>query len=308
MKITYNILWIEDELSWYDTTLELFKSALEEVGFELVSERKDNIQQIQDLIGVDGLKKFDMLLVDFTLKNSEHGDKIIKLIRNNNIYTDVLFYSSAVENIKQSISRHGLEGVYTADRKDIESKFQSVFLTTIKKMQEVNAIRGLIMGETSDLDVEIKKIYHLIIELPFGEELQSKIKNIFVVDYKEIKKNYIKQCKDKRNCYTSDYKRYFSLSDSFRRYDILKEILKLKSFKGFDLELFKQYKSEVIEIRNKFAHAQAEEKDGKTLLKGQLGKEDFEFDEARCIEIRKKLILHKNNIDKLVNMLSKNNM
>jgi len=302
MKIDYNILWIEDQESWYDTTLELFKETLEEEGFELKSERKDNIQQVRELIDKDGLKKFDMLLVDFNLRASDSGDEIIKLIRNNNIYTDVLFYSINVENIRDSISKHGLEGVYTADRKDIETKFNAVFLTTIKKIQEVNSIRGLIMGETSELDVEIENLFFALIELNVENE-KRKIENIFRNDYKEIAKNTLSSCRAKRDCHTSDYKQYFSLSDSFRKYDILKEILKLKSFDGFDLKTFKQYGKEVIGIRNKFAHAKAEEKDGKMILRGQFNAEGFEFDEVKCIEIRKNLIEHKNNINKLKSIL-----
>ena len=55
----------------------------------------------------------------------------------------------------------------------------------------------------------------------------------------------------------------------------------------------------MIKVRNKFAHAKAEEQGKKVVLKGQIEGEDFEFDTDTCIEIRKKLIDHKREIEKL---------
>ncbi len=66
------------------------------------------------------------------------------------------------------------------------------------------------------------------------------------------------------------------------------------------LKANKTYGDEVINVRNKFAHAKAEtDGAGKMLLKGQFGQEGFEFDTEACIDIRKKLINHKKNIEKL---------
>jgi len=294
MKIDYNILWVEDDRSWYDTTLELFRGTLEEKGFELKSERKTSFQQVQDLILKDSLQKYDMLLIDFTLPNSSDGDKIIKLIRDSDIYTDVLFYSSAIENIRDSISKYGLEGVYTASRIDIEAKFISVFSTTIKKIQEVNSMRGLIMGETAELDVEIENLVMTLIEK--YEKTESDLKPI--IEEKEF--NKLKEKVDKFWDKYSDFHNYFPKLDAIKKWEILRDLLKAQKPK-FDkfLEINKTYQNEVISIRNIFAHAKAEENDKKMVLKGQFNKKDFEFDEAECIKIRQKLITHRNNIKSL---------
>ena len=296
MRIDYNILWIEDDQSWYGTTLELFKETLEGDGFELKSERKDNIQQIKDLIDLNGLKKFDMLLVDFTLKNSDSGDEIIKLIRDNNIYTDILFYSSAVENIRNSISNHGLEGVYTADRKDIETKFNAVFSTTIKKIQEINSIRGLIMGETSELDVEIENLVMILIE----NENEDNLKTIITEKVFCKLENKVKTFWDKYDCFQT----YLPKLDAVIKWEIMRDLLKpLKTTQqgiADFLEVNKTYQDEVIGIRNIFAHVKQEEKNGQTVLQGN---NDIVFDEAKCAEIRKKLIAHRKNIIALKSIL-----
>ena len=293
MKINYNILWVEDNKSWYDTTFNLFKDTLEDEGFELISDRRINFQQIKDLIDTDGLQKYDMLLIDFTLNDSPSGDEVIKLIRNNDIYTDVLFYSSAVENIKDSISKHGLEGVYTADRKDIETKFNAVFSTTIKKIQEVNTIRGLIMGETSELDIEIESLVMILVEKQ--KKTDDDLKNI-------IKEKEFDKLENRLNSFWERYECFqYSLPtlDAVKKWEILRDLL--KPFKAQTeicnfLKINKTYQDEVIEVRNIFAHVKAEEEKGKIILKG---KNNVEFDETKCREIRKNIIKHKTNLEKL---------
>jgi len=297
MKIDYNILWVEDNESWYSTTLELFKGTLEEKGFELKAERKINFQQVEDLIKKDGLQKYDMLLIDFALSDSPNGDEIIKLIRDNKIYTDILFYSTAVENIKDSISRYGLEGVYTADRKEIEDKFKSIFYTTIKKIQEVNSMRGLIMGETSELDVEIENLVMILIEKQ--KKTEDELKAIIEEKgYKESKARIEKSWQK-----YSGFRDYFPNLEAVKKWEILRDLLKpLKQDVDNFLEINQTYKTDVIEIRNIFAHAKADE--DKKILKGRIGKKDIEYDEAKFIDIRKKLITHRNSIDKLKTFLN----
>jgi len=301
MKITYNILWVEDSPEWYEAMLEHVKSILEEEGFELKSERYDNIQEIEDLINKDGLKKFDMLLVDFNLKTKDSGDKIIKLIRDSGIYTDVLFYSVDIEKIRDSISKHVLEGVYTTDRRDFEDKFKHVFLTTIKKIQEVNSMRGLIMGETSELDIEIENI---AMQLVYGQlKLSNDDINKIIEDY--VNDNLRKKTDSFWERYNEiGFKKIFHEIESSRKWNIFRKLLKRISndeIKIF-LESNKTYGEEVIHIRNIFAHVKVEEKDGKDVLIGVAGKE-IVVDEDKCKTIRQNIIKHRRNIDHLKSIL-----
>ena len=94
MRLEYRILWVEDNKSWYETTKELFTDALDELGFKLVSKKCENIDEVKAETAKNWLKEYDLLLVDFTLKNSESGDKIIEFIRgiqDQPILTDIIF-------------------------------------------------------------------------------------------------------------------------------------------------------------------------------------------------------------------------
>lgn len=305
MKIDYFILWVEDDISWYETTHDLFKGTLDDYGFSMKAERRSNMSEIKSMIEADGLQKYDMLLIDFTLKNSDSGDEIINFIRSNDIYTDILFYSSAVENVTASMKTYGLEGVYMVDRKFIEDKFENIFKTTIKKIQEINSMRGLIVGETSELDVLIEKIVLHISNniLNHDKAAHDEIINSYVEDF-------LKQTPDifLRKYETYGFNNYFHKIESCRKWKIFRYLLKKCPFKEapevkFFLETNKTYFTEVIDIRNKFAHSKSEEKNGKSVLKAQLGSEDFEYDDTKFIEIRTALKKHRNSFESLMKFI-----
>lgn len=62
----------------------------------------------------------------------------------------------------------------------------------------------------------------------------------------------------------------------------------------------------MIALRNKFAHAKAIDHNGTLKLRGKVEGQDFEFTEHSCVEIRKSLILHKQNIAGLKNFFRNN--
>ncbi|PRZ22836.1 hypothetical protein [Flavobacterium granuli] len=302
MKIDYNILWIEDDNSWFETTSEIFKENLEEYGFNLNVNRKINLIEVDAEIKSNGLKKTDILLIDFNLRNSDNGDVIINLLRNNEIYTDIIFYSSDLNSVKESMHRYFMEGVYYSDRKEIEHKFNLVFKTTIKKIEEINSMRGLVVGETSELDVCVEKLSLLFIN------------DILKLEKKDIDK-FIKEYSEKTiKSSIAIFERYetIGINDFFPQIEVTKKIdlfrFLLKKVNNINgsvftdfLELNKSYHLDVIDVRNKFAHAKSFIKeDGKEVLLAQLGKEDFEFDEVKFIQIRKNIKVHREEMNKLM--------
>ena len=308
MNLSYKILWIDNDLQSYidNGSVKSVENFLSEKGFEPVVEKVFDEANLDNALSKHS---YDLIISDYNLENTT-GDVVIENIRNvKHLDTEILFYTAQSSYKTKPEVKEKLAFIerltFQIGRDTLLDKIEKVIGLTIQKLLELNATRGLITAATSDLDVEIENAYNIIIDLPVENELQPKIAKIFQADYKEISKNHLKHCKSQRSNYISDYKGYFTLSDSFRKWNIVKELLKLHNFTNFDLDLFKRYKTEIIEIRNKFAHAKAEEKDGIMVLKGQFGKEDFEFDEVKCIEIRKNIIEHKKNISNLFVLFSK---
>ena len=308
MKLEYNILWIDNDIADYIANGEVgnIKSFLEDLGFEPQIETVEDEADLEDFLY---LHKYDLIISDFNL-NATTGDKIIEKIREEKGFsTEILFYTAKSNfrddpEVKERLAFMD-RITFHSNRDTFLDKAEKLIKLTLDKLLEINATRGLITAATSNLDVEIEEIYYQLIEIPTTDEIKSKVEKIFKNDYKEMQKNYLKQCKLKRDNHISEFKEYFSLSDAFRKYDILKELLKLSPYDGFDLNLFKKYGQEVISVRNKFAHAKAIDDNGTLKLKGHIEGQDFEFTEDSCVEIRKNLINHKRNIERLKNTLSK---
>ncbi|AUD02164.1 response regulator [Spirosoma pollinicola] len=284
MRLDYNILWIEDDHEWLDTTKKLFEESIDDLGFRLNPTSFKDGDKIDELVVHNGFADFDLILVDFNLQNSQTGNTIIEKLRESEIYTDVLFYSQDIDNVRSSVKELGLEGVYTSGRDGIEDKFEKVVKTTIKKIQEVNTMRGLIMAETSILDDKSLDITSTFINE--GTEASSA-----VVEY--IFKTIENSLKEKSDDFTA-YKEQFNIEGLLEDTVLFSAIVRSKALNKIgkikvidELKNFTDnYSKEVIKIRNVFAHAKEVKEAGKTTLKGS----NEEFDYERCIEIRRTLI------------------
>ncbi|MEC5395493.1 hypothetical protein [Bergeyella sp. RCAD1439] len=300
MKLNYYLLWVEDDNSWFDTTSELFKETILDYGFNPIIKRKISLEEVEEEINNTGLKKYDILLIDFNLKNSESGDSIIDFLRDKDIYTDIVFYSSDKSLILESVGKHQFEGVYHSDRKELEDKFVKVFKTTIKKIEEINSMRGLIVGETSELDAIIEEHLSLYIQSPFIDNFDCD--NFLNV---EIFENFKKRLQKLEKAYKENGINAVYLSlEAIKKWKLLRGILKCnqdsKKYIPEFLEISKKYNDEVIDIRNKFAHAQVITlESGKEVLKSQYGEQHYEFDEVKFKEIRDSLLKHREALIKL---------
>lgn len=298
MRIEYKILWVEDNKSWYETTKELFAETLDELGFKLIAKRCENIEEVKVEIQKNWLKEYDLFLVDFTLKNSETGDQIIEFIRSINeqpILTDIIFYSSAVENVRESMHRLGLEGVYSADRNEIDSKFDLVVNTTIKKVQDINNMRGLVMAEVAELDlkmIELLKSYVCNLQLKQKEQFIDKRKQSVLKSLNEMIRNFNNISDD-----SIFEHRDFNTNHKWRSVKNIAENIGDREI----ISKLQDYESDIIKKRNKLAHVKEfVDKNGVSALVDG----DFIFNDDACKIIRKDLQKHADNFEKIKEKLT----
>ncbi len=306
MQLHYNILWIDNDLQEYIDrgALERLSQFLTDLGF------KPYIISLFDESELDthlNQTKFDLIISDYQLDNTT-GDKIVEHIRDKKVLTEILFYSAKV-NFKDEIGEK-LKFVdrisFQLGRDTLLERIEGLIKLTLDKLLELNATRGLITSETSQLDVLIEE---LVIELAINrlkitsDEL-NEIINHYTTDF--LAKG---EARFNKRYEEIGFKNIFPSIEAARKWKIFRELLKQynKSEESEYIAAFliknSTYSSEVIEIRNKFAHSKAMEKDGKTVLKGQYGREDFEFDDDACVAIRKQIIAHSDNFNELLNHL-----
>lgn len=300
MKLNYYILWVEDNDSWFKDTSELFEMTINDYGFQAIIDRKTTLKAVEEEIAKNNLKKYDILLIDFNLKDSPNGDSIIELLRGKEIYTDIVFYSSDKGLIIDAINKHHFEGVYHSDRNELEDKFEKVFKTTIKKIEEINSMRGLIVGETSELDSIIDELLLFYTQSPFIENFDcDKYIQEQVFAKLEGKLTFLQKCYDEQGL-SGLLPRF----EAIRKWELLRNILKKnkdsKEYISVFLSINATYQDDVIDIRNKFAHAKVIiQEDGTEVLEAQFKGSHFEFNETKFKEIRESLLKHREALIKL---------
>jgi hypothetical protein len=290
MRLRYYILWIENDKGWYETTSELIKSEVEEFGFVPVEENIDSGKQLNELLEKDSnLSNYDIILVDYKLNNSENGDVLINRIRGNEIYTDVIFYSQDPQDLNDVFRKKGLEGVYISNREEIDEKFKKVMKSTIKKVEEVSSLRGLILSETSQLDETMLGIIKKFLNHS-NEEKNENLKKYILEkisktiekhneDFEQLKEENFYELLDKPFLFTSFHK-----SIAINKIAKISDKPEIKKYYPFH----ESYKTEIIKPRNIFAHVIEVEENGKIVLRSRTGEEQH-FNSEKCIDMRKKI-------------------
>lgn len=309
MQIEYKILWIDDEK--LKSQISRVKRYLEdELHFvakivKCKSEAELNKKKMN-------FENFDLILLDYQLSNSKTTDNILKKIKSKNYCSEICFYSSKgnfLDHVKEDVM--SFEGVFFQEgRRELVDKVKDIINLTLKKFQDLNNLRGLVMAETSDLDgikVDIlekalkKKVIN---ELFFYENVISIIISFHKGQIKEInkycdkkvntilesiEKKYPKHTLDKligKNCFNSDLKK-----DAI---DKIIKILRLKSKYNN-----KEYKKEIQSKRNKLGHEREIMRNGKIYY----GK--YQFNENECKKIRRYIKKYRVILEKVLNDLKK---
>lgn len=310
MRIVYNVLWFENDEGWLKQAVKGIGNLLDDYGFILKESIHKDGSKIEELISAIQSKiiDVDIIFMDFKLSGNVNGEKLINTIRKRNLFTEILFYSQN-ENVKQIIeSAFGsVEGIYYSGRDNFRAKAKDVIWHTIKKIEDVESMRGLIMGATSEIENLMKEITLEYIEVCGKETKDSIAQPIFDEVGKHVKEKYEKHAEYLPSL---NLKKLAKDNDMFsankKAYAIQAIINEIKHPDLNELLGDSFYKSitDMMLIRNKFGHCKVIINDkGVRVLQSPPPIE--EFTDENCIEIRKKLIIQLELIHKIKSLLPK---
>ncbi|MEG6589077.1 response regulator [Paenibacillus barengoltzii] len=329
MKLKYKILWFEDNVEWYESMKRNLEDYVGDFGFELLTEHYlADHPQLDELLLQN---VYDLILIDLNLDEDSKGDQIIENIRRLEPFTEIIFYSqSDIRTIRSTISEKGLDGIYCTSRntEDFDYKVTKIIYNTIRKVQDVNNMRGLVIAETTELELILKNLLESFFSAESSEKLDDQRKKLFEKmcvkkmeqienekgKFEETRALGIKALIDTgilttNNLFTatqSIVKEYLrQLNTSLCRSDIdIQEKAKLQNRKS-EIEAIKSklnfFDKEIILTRNILAHAiEKTDEDGVPYLEGLDSTGTIiKFDNDKYIEIRKSIQSHKHNLDNL---------
>lgn len=302
MRIDYNIIWFENDEGWLKPALRNLTTFLDDYGFRLREKVEKSGENLDVLISEINSKSrdVDIILMDYKLTGRENGDKLIKKIRKTELFTEIIFYS-ADNNVKNIIEQeHGsFEGVYYAGRDNFLQKSKEVIWHMIKKVEDVESMRGLIMGVVTEIDevmIEIINDFYAKCRQDQKIKISAQIFSAVQQSVHEKSKKF-EQLHPNLNLkkLIKDNLLFDADKKAIALQAIINEALHPELEHLLGEAFYKSYKTDIIKTRNNFAHVSVIFEDGIRKLKSNTNAE--EFTDERCIEIRRSLIQHLDGIN-----------
>jgi hypothetical protein len=299
MKLNYNIIWVDDKIDtrpYISIKKEIFDFITDEF-FNCKIEEAEDFNEFTNLFADD--ITYDLIITDLSLNSGTTGKQVIDFIRDNkHNHTEIFFYSANTQLRQQQLINSNRITFYQlteGNYNELKNEIIDLVRLTISKFQHIVAMRGMIMHETSSLDVVMNYLVKNFIE---DSKNKDNVDKILPPIFLEIQKNAKEKCdkafSNKPNKILKDNVLFSASQKVFALGKIL-EILEQKDFS-------EDYNKEIIWFRNQFAHAEIfVNEEGKEYFKIKIEGVDQEllFDEKLCKGIRKNIIKHKENLDNL---------
>lgn len=269
MNTTFKMLWFEDELAWYNMETFQIKKILKEHYLQpLITHKRGDDFDIKELTG----NTYDLILMDFKLADGITGDSIVSAIRQNNVLTDILFYSSDEKGMLNAVREKmpEIDGIYLTKRDYtfFTEKVKKLIDKIVKRSEDVINLRGFVLDNASDFEMRIKEILHQCWEI-FDDTQKSSLKNVLfnLLDGKIARDNkVVEKVKSESDSFTyaNNEKYLLTITD---RLKILEEVLSILTAKDPSLfddcpSNFKNfYFNKVNVYRNKLGHIRCYEND-----------------------------------------------
>ena len=268
---------------------------LSDLGFEF---EKKLIAKEEESVNYD---EYDLILMDLNLAEQPNGAELIERIRNLNVFTDIVFYSSVgIDTLREKGREKNLEGVYYSGRTPDSSfvrKVCQVIDSTIKKVQDLSNLRGLVMAEVSDLDSLMDEIIvKYYVDQSLLDEFHRRITKNKENNIKKSLDNDGIDCEKtcKLNWRQFNIDKLLKIIDSSQKVRAINILLERHKKQGTDLYqspndkgFVDNYLQDIIYVRNNLAHCSSVIENGKEILKTRSG--DLFFDTDMIIDIRKKI-------------------
>lgn len=194
MKLAYNVLWFEDNQNSVSEFCRAIGKRLEKEGFDFrvvwgpcdASKMKEMVSSLQRY------NPFDLVLFDFDLGDGLHGEDLAAALRKK-IWTEIFYYSAkrTFEALSKGMSKHKVDGVFFAVRKNLEDRLWSIIEAQIKRSCDLNNMRGIVLDAMSEIDVGMRTFLETRFAMFSSEQKAvtvSKVGDVFAERRKDLEK------------------------------------------------------------------------------------------------------------------------
>lgn len=286
MKLEYKILWFDDNADFFDSLdLTLLRDTVQEWGFVL---KEKLVTTPEEFIGEAPYSNYDLMVVDYNLESYGGGQKFIQEVREQDVFTEIIFYSSnAIKELWDKVHEHQLEGIYIATRDGVQDRILKVGHQSLRKVLDLDNMRGIVMAEVGDLDLLLRDIIRAAIG-DLEKSVQHELFNRFYeksLEFYSAQKNNLDRFHEEPTVEV-----LLSLCDSDKLWRHFKRVQ--RKCQKLDSQELGDYVSDILKPRNFLAHGVPAPKDDGS-LSFRYGDNEYEFDETKGVALRRKIIKYK---------------
>ena len=319
MRIKYNILWIDDRKDTFEKA-GYNKRILDYVRGLFLEPQLILCESVEEAKEVLQTSTFDVIFSDFNISDSdseEQGNDFIEYVRGQNVNTEILFYSAMEELPPMHVNR--ISFFSFAGQKDAYQELllqmEKLIDLTVEKLNDLTALRGLVMAETCELDKKMEDICLCY----FVEKKSDKSSMVFEDILKRLEKDYLgnlkksglcdKKCTHKiRNKEVREIVTNIDFGSNRKAISIKKIMEETNySLQNYDIknDFDKAYLDDIIRTRNLLAHSYSKiSETGQEVLVSKKDGNDIIFDETKIKGIRQQILLYESVLDDLYDCLT----
>lgn len=159
MNYIFNVLWFEDNAGWYRLQKPTLESTVSEHCLQCnITPKRSSAFDIEELKATN----YDLILMDYDLASKITGAHVISAIRDANILTDILFYSSQYDAMISAVASISppLDGIYYSSRKieEFHQKLSRVISKIVQRSEDLINLRGFVLDNTCDFELRIREV------------------------------------------------------------------------------------------------------------------------------------------------------
>lgn len=301
MNLKYKILWYDDDENYVDSLDIVLEDIIEEIskwGFIAEIEVVTNIEKFK---GNEPYQNYDLIVVDFNLQDDTYGDEFISNLRNHSVYTEVVFYSAnPSSDLWNAIQSRKIEGVFVASRTNVANKIKLVAKQSVRKVLDIENMRGIVMAEVGDFD-------HLLGEIVSTgfSHLNDTDKQKILQRFHETAKQHADQGHEKLNKFIESptIEAMLDLCDSNKRWESLQRLFKCHEKLKATKDRFGNYRDEILWPRNCLAHGTpSKQADGSAIFR--FSNKEYHFNEEEGLLLRQRIVEYKKLFEDALKELS----
>lgn len=300
MKLKYSILWFDDDKGQFEShDFDRLAAEINSWGFDF--DGPVYVQTAQEFVEKRPFNDFDLIVVDYNIgEDSKHGDHFIEEVRKHNVYAEIVFYTGfGMTELWDSVKEKHLDGVFLSTAKEIIPKVIQVFRQSVKKIVDLENMRGIVMAQVGDMDNIMKEILKTGLTQIEARQLEAIYKSFIKREKKFIKKKCGEIQQFSKNLSIEEM---LGLCDSsYAIWSLMKELRRRHpDLRKSDIS---KYNKEIIQPRNALAHGVPKSQEGG--VQWFMHREyEFKYSEQSAKKIRGDLKKYRDIYEEILNQIT----